>query len=325
MMKTKLTARMTTISRLSRILGVQGVDVRTDVDSKGRSNGLVRRSGTSREGGKLRLRRGGAGAGLEPAEHLDHKSIGPERYPQVLIDREPESFRHHADDRVSRRSKPNGAADRVGIAVEALLPEIVADDGHRVRVRPLIVIAPACGHGAASLGNRRNADALISTPRAGSVRPSAVVRWRLIGRAAPRCSMVRVLARQTATSCRERSSSARRSAFQTRMPTMRSASGTGRRGLIRSCMNSKYAAPAPMAIASADDRDDGEARRLQEHPRAKLQVHRPAGEPAERSRVALLFFGLLDAAERAPGCVSRLVSAHPLRDVLVFEQLQVRA
>ena len=120
--------------------------------------------------------------------------------------------------------------------------------------------APASGRSSSSssvrpwsgaAGNRRNADALISTARAGSVRPSAVVRWRLIGRAAPRCSMLRVVARQTATSCRERHSSLRRCAFQTRMPTMRSALATGRRGLIKSCINSRYAAPAPMAIASA--------------------------------------------------------------------------
>jgi hypothetical protein len=74
----------------------------------------------------------------------------------------------------------------------------------------------------------------------------------------------------------------------------------------------------------ADDRDHGEAGRFPQHAHAELEIHRPAHQPAERARVALMFLGLLDAAERAPCRVSRVGCTHPLRHELLFEQLQVR-
>ena len=60
-----------------------------------------------------------------------------------------------------------------------------------------------------------------------------------------------------------------------------------------------------------EDGDDGESRILHEHPHAKLEIHRPAREPAESARVALVFLRLLDTAERAPCGVARLVALMP--------------
>ena len=74
-----------------------------------------------------------------------------------------------------------------------------------------------------------------------------------------------------------------------------------------------------------DDRDHRQARRLDEHPHAERQVHRPAGEAAERARVTLQLFGLFDAAERAPRRETRVFTAHALGDEVVFEQLQMAA
>ena len=70
---------------------------------------------------------------------------------------------------------------------------------------------------------------------------------------------------------------------------------------------------------------DGQAGILHEHPAAEFQVHGPAGEPPEHPGFALMFLHLLDAAECPQGGVARLLRVHAPRDVLILEQLQVRA
>ena len=47
-------------------------------------------------------------------------------------------------------------------------------------------------------------------------------------------------------------------------------------------------------------------------------------DPAERSRIALTFLGLIDAAKRAPGCELRVGARHPFRHEAIFEQREVR-
>ena len=47
-------------------------------------------------------------------------------------------------------------------------------------------------------------------------------------------------------------------------------------------------------------------------------------DPAERARIALMFLGLLDAAERAAGGQPRVSGRHALGDELLLEQRQVR-
>ena len=53
--------------------------------------------------------------------------------------------------------------------------------------------------------------------------------------------------------------------------------------------------------------------------------HGPAGEPPEHPGFALMFLHLLDAAECPQGGVARHLRVHAPRDVLILEQLQVRA
>jgi hypothetical protein len=83
--------------------------------------------------------------------------------------------------------------------------------------------------------------------------------------------------------------------------------------------------PDPDREGHRQPADDRQAGILHEHAGAELQIHRPAGEPAEHPRVALPFLYLLDAAKRPPRGVARLLRIHSTGDVLVFEQLQVRA
>jgi hypothetical protein len=71
--------------------------------------------------------------------------------------------------------------------------------------------------------------------------------------------------------------------------------------------------------------DDGQTRILHEHPAAESQVHGPAGEPSEHAGFALMFLHLLDAAEGPQGGVARLPWVHAFRDVLILQELQMRA
>jgi len=70
--------------------------------------------------------------------------------------------------------------------------------------------------------------------------------------------------------------------------------------------------------------DHGEARIAHQHANAEPELHGPAREPRERSRIPLKLLGVLDVAERAPGRVARLFRRHTLRDEVFFEQMQVR-
>ena len=79
----------------------------------------------------------------------------------------------------------------------------------------------------------------------------------------------------------------------------------------------------PTPTARPDAADDRQARILGQHSRAELEVDARIVQPAEATRVALMFLGLLDAAEGAARRQPRLVSGHALGDEPVFEQLQM--
>ena len=107
-------------------------------------------------------------------------------------------------------------------------------------------------------------------------------------------------------------------------PTMRWPSGHGNRGVDVGIEEGEERRADGDADRQSDAADQRQPRILHEHPRAELEVDAPVVQPAEGARVALVFLGLLDAAERAPRGEARVVAGHAFRDELVFEQLQVR-
>ena len=80
----------------------------------------------------------------------------------------------------------------------------------------------------------------------------------------------------------------------------------------------------PIPRPSVSDRDDGEGRRPPE--RAEPVAHVAPGivDPAEGSRVALNFLGLIDPAERAPSRAPRLVRREAAPLELFLQERQVR-
>ena len=70
--------------------------------------------------------------------------------------------------------------------------------------------------------------------------------------------------------------------------------------------------------------DNRQARVFAGDARSQLDVEPPGVDRSERPLVALAFLRLLDAAERAPRGVARLLGAHAFRDEALFEKLQVR-
>ena len=70
--------------------------------------------------------------------------------------------------------------------------------------------------------------------------------------------------------------------------------------------------------------DERQARILDQHPRAELEVEPPVVERSERARVALTLLRLFHSSERPPRRITRVVGAHALRDVSVLEQLEMR-
>src|SRR5688500_699757 len=69
--------------------------------------------------------------------------------------------------------------------------------------------------------------------------------------------------------------------------------------------------------------DQRQARILDEHPRAQLEVEPRVVQPPERSRIPLMLFRLLDAAECAPRRIARVFRAHALRAKLLLEERKV--
>src|SRR5437868_2417193 len=53
--------------------------------------------------------------------------IQPQRYPDTVVDRKREAFRHDTDDGVSGVAELNGLPDDVRVGGESRLPEVVAD------------------------------------------------------------------------------------------------------------------------------------------------------------------------------------------------------
>lgn len=99
-----------------------------------------------RNRGNLRLRLCDAAAGLQPRDHLILRVLAPglgeridrERNPRHLEDRKPEALRHHADDRAHDAVDPHGCPHDLRGTAEALQPQLVAEQDHRIGPRPIV-------------------------------------------------------------------------------------------------------------------------------------------------------------------------------------------
>src|SRR5688572_4711066 len=73
-----------------------------------------------------------------------------------------------------------------------------------------------------------------------------------------------------------------------------------------------------------DDGDDRDARRLHQHSRPELQIHRQSGKPSKRAHITLVLLRLFDAAECAFRRIARLSRRHSSFDELVLEKSEMR-
>ena len=95
---------------------------------------------------KLRPRALERGPRREPPKHVDAGTaarrigggIETPRDPEAVVRREPEPFRHHADDRVGSGTKPHRLADDVRIGAEAADPLVMTDHDRVRRARALV-------------------------------------------------------------------------------------------------------------------------------------------------------------------------------------------
>ena len=250
------------------------------------------------------------------------ETSGLERQPHVVRDRKLEALTHDADHREVLAAELDVTPEHVGVAAKPRAPHLVADHRDRRRRGLFVGLDQHAAHQRLTVGDAESRDAHL-----GDVDGTRIAgHHEVAGRVAPRADvghraqrlapleevvedlvLVLVLHEVHALNLTEAIALRQRQ--------------RGMRGQAEDLVDDEA---DPDREGHRHAADDGQARILHEHTAAELDVHRPAGEPSERARVALMFLDLFDTAEGAARGVARFLGVHPLGDVLVLEQLQVR-
>ena len=260
---------------------------------------------------------------LRPISSVVVQRAQAERDPGFVKSREFEPLGHDADDRAFHVPEADASSDDAGVASEPCLPRAMADDDHRRRAWLFVIIRQqAADYRSHSREPQRRRADLGDNDRLGNVRArDQIALERSVGAEirdrpellAPDCEIVQSLIGRAV----------RRGVPQPDLDdAIALVEGECRPGhLRREFERGRSRRDCEGHRETADER---QARILDEHPRAKLEVHRPACQPSERARVAVVLFRLLDAAEGAPGRVPGVVGAHAPCDESVLEQKEVR-
>ena len=122
-----------------------GDDARVEAGRRCRSRSALRRWREA-ERFELRSRALERRPRRKPAEREDLGPFAPrssgracaQRNPILMVDREREALRHHADDGMHRVVEPHAPAEDLGIRREARAPRVVADDDNGLGVGALV-------------------------------------------------------------------------------------------------------------------------------------------------------------------------------------------